>query len=78
MGGIFREVFGWAQTILQVFLMGGHILMWTICMNTLTNSTTCTVVWAAVGMLVFWVFNVPRTLKWTSWMSATCESLDGY
>ncbi|KAK1702211.1 transmembrane amino acid transporter [Colletotrichum lupini] len=76
MGGIFREVFGWAQTILQVFLMGGHILMWTICMNTLTNSTTCTVVWAAVGMLVFWVFNVPRTLKWTSWMSATsCVSI---
>ncbi|GJC84860.1 N amino acid transport system protein [Colletotrichum liriopes] len=71
MGAVFREVFGWAQTILQVFLMGGHILLWTICMNTLTNSTTCTVVWAAVGMLVFWVFNIPRTLKWTSWMSAT-------
>ncbi|KZL74357.1 aromatic and neutral aliphatic amino acid permease [Colletotrichum tofieldiae] len=76
MGGVFREVFGWAQTILQVFLMGGHILLWTICMNTLTNSTTCTVVWAAVGMLVFWVFNIPRTLKWTSWMSATsCVSI---
>ncbi|EEY19358.1 aromatic and neutral aliphatic amino acid permease [Verticillium alfalfae VaMs.102] len=70
MGSVFREVFGWAQTILQIFLIGGHILMWTICMNTLTNGTTCTVVWAAVGMLVFWVFNVPRTLKWTSWMSA--------
>ncbi|KAF6832940.1 amino acid transporter [Colletotrichum plurivorum] len=70
MGGFFRELFGWAQTTLQVFLMGGHILMWTICMNTLTNSATCTVVWAAVGMIFFWVFNVPRTLKYTSWMSA--------
>ncbi|KAH6668063.1 aromatic and neutral aliphatic amino acid permease [Verticillium dahliae] len=76
MGSVFREVFGWAQTILQIFLIGGHILMWTICMNTLTNGTTCTVVWAAVGMLVFWVFNVPRTLKWTSWMSAaSCISI---
>ncbi|KAJ0163216.1 N amino acid transport system protein [Colletotrichum tanaceti] len=76
MGGLFREFFGWAQTVVQVFLMGGHILMWTICMNTLTNGSTCTVVWAAVGMLVFWVFNVPRTLKWTSWMSATsCVSI---
>ncbi|OLN81857.1 N amino acid transport system protein 7 [Colletotrichum chlorophyti] len=76
LGGVFREVFGWAQTILQVFLMGGHILMWTICMNTLTNSATCTVVWAAVGMIFFWVFNVPRTLKWTSWMSASsCISI---
>ncbi|KAK1963305.1 transmembrane amino acid transporter [Colletotrichum sublineola] len=76
LGRAFREVFGWAQTILQIFLMGGHILLWTICMNTLTNSSVCTVVWAAVGMLGFWVFNIPRTLKWTSWMSAmSCISI---
>jgi hypothetical protein len=72
-GGIFREVFGWAQTVLQVFLLGGHILMWTICMNTLTNGTVCTVAWAAIGMLIFWLFNIPRTLKYTSWMSAACK-----
>ncbi|KAK1979558.1 transmembrane amino acid transporter [Colletotrichum cereale] len=76
LGRVFREVFGWAQTILQIFLMGGHILLWTICMNTLTNSSVCTVVWAAVGMMAFWVFNIPRTLKWTSWMSAmSCVSI---
>lgn len=73
MGNVFNEVFGWAQTVLQVFLLGGHILMWTICMNTLTNSTVCTVAWAAIGMFVFWLFNIPRTLKYTSWMSAACE-----
>lgn len=73
MGGVFKEVFGWAQTVLQIFLLGGHILMWTICMNTLTNSTVCTVAWAAIGMLAFWLFNIPRTLKYTSWMSAACE-----
>lgn len=73
MGGVFREVFGWAQTVVQVFLLGGHILMWTICMNTLTNSTVCTVAWAAIGMFVFSLFNIPRTLKYTSWMSAACE-----
>lgn len=73
MGGVFKEVFGWAQTVLQIFLLGGHILMWTICMNTLTNSAVCTVAWAAIGMLIFWLFNIPRTLKYTSWMSAACE-----
>lgn len=73
MGPIFNEVFGWAQTVVQIFLLGGHILMWTICMNTLTNSKVCTVAWAAIGMLVFWLFNIPRTLKYTSWMSAACE-----
>ncbi|KKY34346.1 putative aromatic and neutral aliphatic amino acid permease [Diaporthe ampelina] len=76
MGGVFKEVFGWAQTVLQIFLLGGHILMWTICMNTLTNSTVCTVAWAAIGMLIFWLFNIPRTLKYTSWMSAaSCISI---
>ncbi|TDZ16257.1 N amino acid transport system protein [Colletotrichum orbiculare MAFF 240422] len=76
MGGVFREVFGWAQTILQVFLTGGHILLWTICMNTLTDSKVCTIAWAAVGMIVFWLFNIPRTLKYTSWMSAaSCISI---
>lgn len=42
-------------------------------MNTLTNSTVCTVAWAAIGMFVFWLFNIPRTLKYTSWMSAACK-----
>ncbi|KAK2609562.1 hypothetical protein N8I77_003058 [Diaporthe amygdali] len=76
MGGVFREFFGWAQTVLQVFLLGGHILMWTICMNTLTDSKVCTVAWAAIGMFIFWIFNIPRTLKYTSWMSAaSCISI---
>ncbi|POS72572.1 transmembrane amino acid transporter [Diaporthe helianthi] len=53
MGGIFSEVFGWAQTILQIFLLGGHILMWTICMNTLTNSTvSCISILVAVLITV--------------------------
>ena len=72
MGGVFREIFGWAQTLLQIFLMGGHILMWTICMNTLSNGSVCLVIWAAIGALIFWILNIPRTLKYTSWMSMSC------
>ncbi|KAH7368079.1 aromatic and neutral aliphatic amino acid permease [Plectosphaerella cucumerina] len=76
MGRAFQEIFGWAQVIFQVFVMGSHLLTWTICMNTLTNSATCTVVWAVVGLGVFWVLNLPRTLKYTSWMSmASCISI---
>jgi amino acid permease len=63
MGKLFQEVFGWAQVIFQVFVMGSHLLTWTICLNTLTNSTTCTIVWGVVGLAVFWVLNTPRTLK---------------
>lgn len=63
MGKLFQELFGWAQVIFQIFVMGSHLLTWTICLNTLTNSTTCTIVWGVVGLAVFWVLNTPRTLK---------------
>ena len=72
MGRVFQEVFGWAQVIFQVLVAGSHLLTWTICLNTLTNSSTCTIVWAVVGLGVFWVLNLPRTLKYTSWMSIAC------
>ncbi|TEA13137.1 N amino acid transport system protein [Colletotrichum sidae] len=76
MGRVFQEVFGWAQVIFQVFVMGSHLLTWTICLNTLTNSSTCTIVWAVVGLAVFAVLNFPRTLKYTSYMSmASCISI---
>ena len=73
MGPLFQEVFGWAQVIFQVLVCGSHLLTWTICINTLSNSSTCTIVWAVVGLAIFWVLNLPRTLKYTSWMSLACE-----
>ncbi|KAK3296676.1 transmembrane amino acid transporter protein-domain-containing protein [Chaetomium fimeti] len=63
MGKLFQEVFGWAQVIFQVFVMGSHLLTWTICLNTLTDSAACTIVWGVVGLGVFWVLNTPRTLR---------------
>jgi amino acid permease len=63
MGKLFQEIFGWAQTIFVVFVMGSHLLTWTICLNTLTNSAACTIVWGVVGLAVFWVLNTPRTLR---------------
>ncbi|KAH7175303.1 transmembrane amino acid transporter protein-domain-containing protein [Dactylonectria macrodidyma] len=74
MGRFFQEFFGWAQVTFQVFVMASHLLAFTICMNTLTNSSTCTIVWAIVGLAIFWVLNLPRTLKYTSYMSIACES----
>ncbi|ATY63580.1 amino acid transporter, putative [Cordyceps militaris CM01] len=73
---IFQEVFGWAQVIFQVFVMGAHLLTWTICLNALSDHAACTIVWAVVGLAVFWVLNLPRTLRHTSWMSmASCISI---
>lgn len=73
---IFSEVFGWAQALFQIFVMGAHLLTWTICLNALTGHAACTIVWAVVGLAVFWVLNLPRTLRHTSWMSmASCISI---
>ena len=75
MGPLFQEVFGWAQVLFQVFVMGGHLQLWTICLNTLTGSSTCTIAWAVVGLAVFWILDVPRTLRYTSYMSIACKPL---
>lgn len=74
MGPLFQEIFGWAQVIFQVFVMGSHLLTWVICLNTLTGGSACNIIWAFVGLAVFWVLNLPRTLRYTSWMSMACKS----
>ncbi|KIW15411.1 hypothetical protein PV08_05457 [Exophiala spinifera] len=66
---VMREVFGAAQTIFLIFSMASHILTWTICLNTLTNGATCTIVWGIVGLVVFWICDIPRTLLKVSWLS---------
>jgi hypothetical protein len=71
-----REFLGVAQTIFLIFSMASHILTWTICLNTLTNGATCTIVWGITGLLLFWFFDIPRTLKKVSWLSvASCFSI---
>lgn len=68
-GRICHEVLGWGQTIFMVFVMASHLLTWTIALNNLTDSSQCTVMWAGVGLVIFWLCNQPRTLKYTSYMS---------
>lgn len=91
LGVAFGEFLGWGQTIFQIFVMGSHLLTWTIAMNTceyfpdmkstlcgvsmadfdaaVTNSSQCTVMWAGVGLVIFWLFNLPRNLNIASYLS---------
>lgn len=68
-GAVGREIGGAAQTIFLIFSMASHILTWTICLNTLTSSATCTIVWGVVGLILFWLCDLPRTLLKVSWLS---------
>jgi hypothetical protein len=70
---LLQELFGWAQMIFQVLVAGSHILTFTICMNTLTDSAACTIIWSFVGLGVFWFLNFPRTLSYASYMSIACK-----
>ena len=68
-----REFGGAAQTIFLIFSMASHILTWTICFDTLTNSATCTIVWGVVALVLFWIIDLPRTLKNVSYFSIACK-----
>ena len=67
-----REFGGAAQTIFLVFSMASHILTWTICFSTITGHATCNIVWGVVALILFWIFDLPRTLKKVAWLSIAC------
>ena len=72
LGPIGREVFGTAQLLFLVFIMGSHVLTFAVMMNTLTEHGTCSIVFNVVGMIISFVFTLPRTLKKVSWLSVSC------
>lgn len=69
LGSVGREVFGAAQTIFLIFAMASHVLTFTIAFNVMTGHATCTIVWSAVALVVFWLCTLPRTLKHQSYFS---------
>lgn len=68
-----REILGVAQTILLVFIMGSHILTFSIAFNAITGHATCTIVWSAIALVVLWICTLPRTLKRVSYFSILCK-----
>ena len=64
-----REFLGAAQLMVIIFIMGSHILTFTVMMNTLTEHGTCSIVFGVVGLVVSFVFSLPRTLRNVSWFS---------
>lgn len=68
-----REIGGAGQTGFLIFSMGSHILTWIICFNEITGHATCNIVWGVIALVVFWLFDLPRTLKNVSYLSIACE-----
>lgn len=72
LGRFGREVLGAAQLLFLIFIMGSHILTFTVMMNTLTEHGTCSIVFGVVGLVISFICCLPRTLRKVSWMSISC------
>lgn len=68
-GPVGREIFGAAQIIFLVFVMGSHILTFSIMLNTLTDHATCSIIFGIVALVVCLVCTLPRTLLNVSYMA---------
>ncbi|KAJ5819986.1 hypothetical protein N7474_005577 [Penicillium riverlandense] len=64
-----KELLGTAQLLFLIFIMGSHLLTFTVMMNTLTEHATCSIVFGVVGLVVSFVCALPRTLRKVSWFS---------
>ena len=72
-GPIGREVVGFGQLLLPVFIMASHILTFTVAMNTITGHATCSMIFGVVGMLASSILSLPRTLTNMTWLSIVCK-----
>ena len=73
-GPVLREVFAVGQVLILIFIMGAHVLSFSIAMNAMTDHGTCTIVFSVVGLLICFVLGLPRTFKNVSYFSIFCES----
>ncbi|RPB14652.1 amino acid transporter [Morchella conica CCBAS932] len=69
MGGFGRELFATAQVLFLVFVMGSHILTFSIMLNVVTGHGACTIVFTICGFLISLICTFPRTMKSVSYLS---------
>lgn len=70
-GRLGGEILGLGQLLFIVFIMGSHILTFSIMMNAITSHAACTIVFLITGTLLSFLLTIPRTLKNLSWWSIT-------
>jgi amino acid permease len=61
---------GIAQVVFYIFVMGSHVLTFSIMMNVLTDHGSCTLLYSALGLLVSFILTLPRQLEKLSHLSS--------
>ncbi|RAL04236.1 putative amino acid transporter [Aspergillus ibericus CBS 121593] len=69
MGAFGRELFGLGQILFSIFIMGSHIVTFTVMMNTITDHGTCSIVFSIVAFVICLVLSLPRTIKNLTYIS---------
>lgn len=69
MGQYGRQILGISQLIFYIFIMGSHVLTFSIMMNVLTDHGSCTLLYSALGLLVSFILTLPRRLEKLSHLS---------
>lgn len=70
-----REIATAAQILFFIFLMGAHILTFSIMMNTLTDHGACTIIFCLVGAIICFVLTLSRRLQEVSYLGWICKEL---
>ena len=69
LGAAGRELFGFAQILFLVFVMGSHILTFSIMLNVITGHGACSIAFGFVGFIVCLICTLPRTLRRVNYMA---------
>jgi hypothetical protein len=72
-GPIGREVMAVGQVLILIFIMGAHVLSFSIAMNAITGHAICTIGWNVLGLVLCFALGLPRTFKNVSYLSVFCE-----
>ncbi|KAJ5587937.1 uncharacterized protein N7459_003702 [Penicillium hispanicum] len=69
-GHFSQRVLGFGQQVFLVFVMASHALTFSIMMNVLADHSNCTILYAAIGVLVSFLLTLPRRLERLSHLSS--------
>jgi hypothetical protein len=72
-GPVLREIFGYGQLFVLMFIMAAHITSFAVLMNVLTSHGACTIIFGVVGLVISILCTMPRTLKNISFLSIACK-----
>jgi hypothetical protein len=73
-GPVGRELLGFGQCVVLVFIMAAHITSFTIMMNVLTGHSMCSIVFSIVALALSILLTLPRRLQEMSYLSFLCRA----